>query len=272
MGRLKDHITISGRFARSSSLERDIDRTESLRGYVVTAKALEVVERIAAAGATGSGGGAWSITGPYGTGKSSLAVLLDGLFSEAGITRDNALELVACASPSVASLVNDAHERRETGTSGWIRAVVTANPEPISHTVVRALHSAVQRRFGRIPPTSVLSAARTLRSALAAADSEDPRRTGPATAAIIEVARSLAQHAPLLIVVDEFGKNLEAVGDSSDADPYLLQRLAEAGQGADASIFTLTLQHLSFEDYFADSEAHIFNVWDKVEVRFYDII
>ncbi len=271
MGRLKDHITISGRFARSSSLERDIDRTESLRGYVVTAKALEVVERIAAVGATRSGGGAWSITGPYGTGKSSLAVLLDGLFSEAGITRDNALGLVACASPSVASLVNGAHGRRETGASGWIRAVVTANREPISHTVVRALHSAVQRRFGRIPPTSVLSAARTLRSALDAAESEDPRRTGPATAAIIEVARSLAQHAPLLIVVDEFGKNLEAVGDSSDADPYLLQRLAEAGQGADASIFTLTLQHLSFEDYFADSEGPHRQEWAKVQGRFEDI-
>ena len=77
MTTLADVISVSGRFARSANLERDVASLEPLDGYIVTARVLDVVERIAAAAATGRAGGSWSLTGPYGSGKSSLAVLLD---------------------------------------------------------------------------------------------------------------------------------------------------------------------------------------------------
>ena len=104
------------------------------------------------------------------------------------------------------------------------------------------------------------------------ADTRDPRRTGPSPGALIEVAKCLASEAPLLLIVDELGKSLEAIRDRAGADPYLLQQLAECGQsGAGLPIFLLTLQHLSFEDYLGSSDNAQRREWAKVQGRFEDV-
>ena len=268
---LADYIAVVGRFARSASLERDIARREPLNGYVVTARALDVVERIAATAANGAAGGAWSLTGPYGSGKSSLALLLDAAFGERDATRAAATELIEATSPAVADLLARAHQARGTDERGFHRAVVTASREPLHYTLLRALQSAVIRAYGTIPSPRTFRAAKTLKTALADAESDDPRRVGPSPADLLEVARCLAEDAPLLLIIDEFGKNLEAIGDGSDADPYLLQQLAEAGQGAGLPIFALTLQHLSFEDYLVGIDGPRRREWAKVQGRFEDV-
>lgn len=271
MSALADYIAVVGRFARSASLERDMARREPLDGYVVTARALDVVERIAATAANGVAGGAWSLTGPYGSGKSSLALLIDAAFGECGATRAVATELIEATSPAVADLLVRAHQARGTEERGFHRAVVTARREPLHYTVLQALHSAVIRAYGTIPSGRTFRAAKTLKTALADAASDDPRRVGPSPAALLEVARCLAEDAPLLLIIDEFGKNLEAISDGSDADPYLLQQLTEAGQGAGLPIFALTLQHLSFEDYLAGADGPRRREWAKVQGRFEDV-
>ena len=264
-------LTVPSRFARSVNVERDVTQTEPLEGYVVTARALDVAERIATTASQSSAGGAWSITGPYGSGKSALAVLIDGAFGPAGRVRKRTLDLIGEVSPEVAAAIDEAHRRHGTSESGFNRAVATASREPVSATILRALHSGVLRRFGKMPGVRMFPAARTLSVALSEAASGDPRRTGPSPSALLEVAHCLAANAPLLVVVDEFGKNLEAVAQSNDSDPYLLQQLAEAGQGAGAPIFTLTLQHLSFEDYFLNADGPQQREWAKVQGRFEDI-
>ena len=271
MAVLADHISVLRRFARSANLERDADRPEPLEGYVVTPRALDVVERVAMAAVAGQSGGAWSLTGPYGSGKSSLALLLDAVLGPATTTRELAWRLVDEASPVVGESIRQAHRRHRTMDSGFHRGLITANREPLGHTVLRALHAAVLRRYGKLPPTSRFRATRTLRGALEDAATNDLRRTGPSTTATVEIARCLAEDAPLLLIIDEFGKNLEAIRDSSDADPYLLQQLAEAGQGSGLPIFVLTLQHLSFEDYLAGVDGPQRREWAKVQGRFEDI-
>ena len=272
MKTLAGTISVVGRFARSANLERDASRTEPLDGYVVTARALDVVERIARTGASGPAGGAWSLTGPYGSGKSSLALLIDAAFGNSPQTRSIALDLVDKTSSAVGNLVREAHRRYGTGKVGFCSGLVTAEREPLSHTILRALHTAVVRRYGKVPSVSVFGAAAALQGALEDATNEDPRRSGPSPAALIEVARCLAGEAPLLLIIDEFGKNLEAFRDGADADPYLLQQLAEAGQsGAGLPIFVLTLQHLSFEDYLGGADVPQRREWAKVQGRFEDI-
>lgn len=271
MAVLADHIRVAGRFARSANVERDIAATEPLDGYVVTARALDVVERVASAAADGAAGGAWSLTGPYGSGKSSLALLLDAAWGGDSAPRRAALKLIAEASPAAAKQIAAGHERHGTHESGFHRGLVTAGREPLSRTVLRALHGAVVRSFGRVPPAAEFKAADALRGAMEDAATDDPRRTGPSPAALVEVARALAADRPLLVVIDEFGKNLEAIGDGGDTDPYLLQQLAEAGQGAGLPIFLLTLQHLSFEDYLAGVDGPQRREWAKVQGRFEDV-
>ena len=271
MNRLSDHIGVVARFARSANIERDLAQQEPLEGYIVTAKALDVVERIATVAATGSAGGAWSLTGPYGSGKSSLALLLDAGFGPSGSIQSKAVGLVKELSPATADVVEEARYRHGVESRGFYRAVVTATREPLNRTVLRALHSAVIRRHGKIPPQTRFGASKALRTALSDAASEDPRRGGPAPATLMDIARCLAQDAPLLLIIDEFGKNLEAIHDGSGVDPYLLQQLAEAGQGLGLPIFILTLQHLSFEEYMASADQPQRQEWAKVQGRFEDI-
>ena len=268
---LADHISVLDRFARSTNLERDVDRLEPLDGYIVTARALDVVERIATVAASGAAGGAWSLTGPYGSGKSSLALLLDGAFGPAGPMRTCALKLIDEASPGVGESIRRAHERHRTMDFGFHRGLITASREPIVRTLLRALQSAALRRYGKLPSSGKFSAANTLGRGMDDAAQNEPQRTEHSATDMVEIARCLAENAPLLLIIDEFGKNLEAIGDSSEADPYLLQMLAEAGQGPGLPIFLLTLQHLSFENHLADAAGPRRREWAKVQGRFEDI-
>ena len=268
---LADHISVLDRFARSTNLERDVDRLEPLDGYVVTARALDVVERVAAVAASGAAGGAWSLTGPYGSGKSSLALLLDAAFGPAGPTRTRAWKLIDETSPAVGESIRRAHERYRSMDSGFQRGLITASREPIGRTLLRALQTAALRRYGKLPSSGTFRAANTLSRAIEDAATNDPRRAGPSATDVIEIARCLAENAPLLLIIDEFGKNLEAIGDSTEADPYLLQQLAEAGQGSGLPIYLLTLQHLSFENHLADAAGPRRREWAKVQGRFEDI-
>ena len=230
-----------------------------------------MLERLTAAALKGRSGGAWSLTGPYGSGKSSLALLLDAALGPNRRVRKIALERVAEAAPGVGEAIRETHRRHGTRRSGFQRGLVTAGREPISHTLLRALHAAVLGAHGRIPSARTFPAARTLRLALRDLEANDVRRGGPPASAIVEIACCLAEQAPLLLVVDEFGKSLESIRDGGDADPYVLQQLAEAGQGAGLPIFILTLQHLSFEDYLVGADSSKRREWAKVQGRFEEV-
>ena len=231
MVQLGDYISVRSRFARSANLERDLARQEPLQGYVATARALTVLERIASTAAKEPAGGAWSVTGPYGSGKSSLALLLDAAFGASGELRRTALRLIGESSPEVGALVHKAHTRHKTNLHGFHRGLVTAEREPLNRTVLWALYSAVLRHWGEVPSAQEFPASMTLQAALEDATADDPRRRGPAPSSLVEIARCLASDRPLLLVIDEFGKNLEAVRDSDDGDPYLLQAVGGSGSG-----------------------------------------
>ena len=262
---LADRIAVRGRFARSANVERDSGLREPLDGYVVTARVLDVVERITSTACHGAAGGAWSLTGPYGSGKSSLALLVDVAFGPPTSIRDTALHLIGEASPEAEAAVRGAHDRHGTWNTGFHRGVVTANRESISLTLLRALQVA----YGRSPSASA-RVGPMLRRALADAEGRDPVRAGPSPTSVVRIARAMAEEGPLLLVVDEFGKSLEAARDGQ-GDPYVLQQLAEAGQGSGLPIFLLTLQHLSFGEYLEGGDGLGREEWAKVQGRFEDV-
>ena len=271
MTALAKFIEVNERFARSANLSRDADRIEPLQGYVVTARAQDVVERIARIAALQKSGGAWSLTGPYGSGKSSLCLLLDAAFGPISATRDYALKLIQSTSPGTVRQIRKSHLRHGTDKTGFHRGFITAQREPVHMTVFRAVHSAVLRSYGRIPPVKIFPAATALKRAIRNLDDIFPNRTDFFPTLLLEIVRCLAKDRPLLLVIDEFGKNLESARDASNADPYLLQQLAEAGQASGLPIFILTLQHRSFGDYFSSTMGSELQEWSKVQGRFEDI-
>lgn len=269
MTTLADVLSVRSQFARSANFERDAESTESLDGYVVTSRALDVVSRVADA-ASGPAGGAWSVTGPYGSGKSSLGLLLDSAFGPPGIARERALDKVSEASSAAKVAVEQALSNHQARSHGFYRALVTADREPVARSVLRGLHRAVVRRHGKIPGSAEFPASSVLKLAQRRVGrKEDP--VDPSVSELVDIASCMASRAPLLIVIDEFGKNLEAARDDESSDTYLLQRLAETGQGTGLPIFVITLQHLSFEEYLADVDDRRRRDWAKVQGRFIDI-
>ena len=82
------------------------------------ARALDVVERIAATADVGRSGGAWSLTGPFGSGKSSLALLLDAALGPATTARELAWHLIDEASPAVGELIRQIHQASQNNKLG----------------------------------------------------------------------------------------------------------------------------------------------------------
>src|SRR6266498_3253566 len=79
--RIADLFQIRNRFMRSVHLERDFAEPEAVRGYVMTPPAVRSLKRLAGGLAPRSGQRAWRVTGDFGTGKSSFALLVAHLFS-----------------------------------------------------------------------------------------------------------------------------------------------------------------------------------------------
>lgn len=258
--------SVKGRFARSVRLDND-DREAQLDGYLPTARSLEVVRRVVRGMADpGAGSRAFSITGPYGSGKSSLAVFLDALTRD---TRSNAHKaarrLLEEHDPHTAALLDEARTSMGATATGFARGVITApQREPITATVLRALQRA----------TESMQSTKALRSEVAKAlrRAERPKLGSPSYGEVHDLMAQVTAKRPLLLVIDEFGKNLEAFADSgADGDMYLLQELAEWAANGDLPLVVVTIQHLAFDAYAADASVAKRREWAKVQGRFEDI-
>ncbi|MFN2505378.1 MAG: hypothetical protein ABR540_14335 [Acidimicrobiales bacterium] len=259
MSALANEVRVRPVFVRSVNLERDTPQPP-LDGYVPTARALATIERLTSAMAAQGGGRAWSITGPYGSGKSHFAAFLDALCGPPERNRTRAEALLAKADPALHERFRAA--RKAFGADyGLVRAVATAQREPVATTLVRALRTGAERRWGNKLP-------RGLTGALQAAG-RDPRARE-----LSALVSRMAAHTPVLLVVDEFGKNLEYLAeDAAGGDLFVLQELAELAARADTPVLFLTLQHLAFADYAASANLDVARrrEWAKVQGRFEDV-
>jgi hypothetical protein len=264
---------VRGRFARSVSVERD-SGTTIVDSYLPTGRSLDAVRRFARSMHHPDGGRALSITGPYGSGKSSLAVFVDALVAPAETpARQAAEDILAAADPDALELFRTGRAVLKADRSGFVRAVLTAQREPIVLSVLRALRRGAmlfetddgQAESGRKQLLGLLEEAMARVS--------DPTAARPTAQFVHQVLDELASLAPVLLVLDEFGKNLEAFGDTpAEADLFLLQQLAEWSHGETGlPLFTFTLQHLAFEDYVETASAAQRREWAKVQGRFEDI-
>ncbi|MFI7208976.1 hypothetical protein [Micromonospora aurantiaca (nom. illeg.)] len=248
---------------RSTNLERDV-ADPHLESIHIGVRAQDMLERVTAALEDPARTRAWSLTGPYGTGKSTLALLIAALLGQDGKRRAEAEQQLAAASATLAARFTAA--RNSCAPEGMITAVATARREPLFDTIARAVRNAAAATWSvRQTPTPVTAA-------LAALDAPDA-----GSAEVIAAVRALCAQSPVLLVIDEFGKSLEHLasrGEFSDAqaDVFLLQELAEAGAGTRGlRLYILTLQHLSFGDYASRTTNLQSREWAKIQGRFEDI-
>jgi hypothetical protein len=267
---LSHYIAVHRRYTRSVNLERDLEIRDSVLGYVPTPKAIYTIGRFLESFLTPYSTSAWTLTGVYGTGKSAFAHFLSALCApDEEQIRVNALRIAETIKSD-----EQIYKVLESNfpESGLVRAVATAQREPITHTVIRALYRGASLFWRNTPnntkPQQVLSKLKALTARITKRERFDDQTV---LALIQEVAQ--VSNTGVLLIIDELGKNLEFATQNQEADDlFLLQRITELpSRGQAPRVFVFGLLHQSFADYAHGLMAIQRNEWGKVQGRFEDI-
>ena len=172
---------------------------------------------------------AWSLVGPYGSGKSSFAVFLSHLLEDQKLETNTIAEgILQRFNTPVADKVT-VHTK---DSNAYCIVLLTGSPESLSKRFVEALYQSALRYWeGERKPAIVQEIGQARHQQLT-------------TTIIIELLKKLQQAVSkksgkgILIVIDELGKFLEYEARHQGAnDIFLLQALAEvAYQGGEANI------------------------------------
>ncbi|MFM7426319.1 MAG: hypothetical protein ACKO7W_15220 [Elainella sp.] len=268
---LSHYFSLDRRYSRSVNLERDLELPDALEGYILTERAVDALRRMLPAFTKTSPQRAWTLTGVYGTGKSAFAQFWAALWA-GGPMGQKALEIAAAAlgtdSPELQSL-------EQLPKRGLVLAVGTAQREPLSHTIVRALTQGAERFWRNRRKPDVFHDLVDLESEIAAGQPVTERQIElQIERQILPLLRAVAQAAKtdLLLLIDELGKTLEfAAQNQGAADLYLLQQIAELPRQAPYQVYLVGVLHQSFADYgerLASSEK---KEWAKIHGRFEEI-
>lgn len=273
--KLNELISVAPRYARSVNVEREAFTKAAVDGYVITATADEFLKRLGRA-LSGSGGHhAWTLTGPYGAGKSSFAVFLANLFSPEGFgASSEARKLLRTQHEATYRLLFDKRAKGALGSEGFTAVVVSGASESLLGAILRAVIRGVSEYFlGRGRKPDVLRELEALQSRIETPGSVTTTEVMSAIHGLSENLIDSGKSRGLLLIIDELGKHLEYAARSATAgDIFLLQQLAEATTRREGGgIYLVTILHQSFERYAAELAPSTRDEWAKVQGRFEDV-
>jgi hypothetical protein len=242
MTRILAHtVRVAPRFTRSVRVEADLLGGAALEGFVCSASVATVLRGLARQYA-GANQRAFTITGTYGAGKSSLAVALACLVGRNPPTRAAAREVLG---PELADEITTA-------------------------LAVREGYDVIPLVGYRADPAAAIAAALDASAALSSRARRGRRQAPGSVAARLAEAAATASSDGFLLVVDEMGKLLEAAA-SGEGDVQVFQEIAEAAARSGGRLIVVGLLHSAFEDYGSRLGAAARREWAKVQGRFVDL-
>lgn len=259
---LMDRIRVKTCQTRAVNVERDSGAVATIGAYYPTPRAIQVLEDTAATFSRGIAGRAWSLIGPYGTGKSAFGVFLHALLGANGeAATAEALSVLSKSSPALA--------KRFRRHKPMCRVVLTGSPELLSRRLLTKMDAAAsafwQGRPGRKP--QVLKRIHEACAAPKVVEREVLEMVDDLQDALERIGAG-----GLVFVIDELGKFLEFEAREEDANigsTYLLQELAERSyHGRKANLMLFTLQHQAFDMYARRMSEQLQNEWARVQGRF----
>ena len=239
---LADRVHIARRFQRAIRIDTDLTNPVALEGFVCPQSSADIIKTMARHVAE-SGQGAFTWTGPYGSGKSSLVVALSALLNGNNSLRQHAASVLG---NGTATAIWDALPPR---TKGWrILPVVGRRDRPAQ--VVGEAMEATGLLTGKAP--KAWSEKRVLES-LQEIASRNPRAGGG-----------------LMMFIDEMGKFLEAA-TYDGTDIYFFQQLAEMASRSQGRLVVVGILHQAFEEYARRLAREMRDEWAKIQGRFMDL-
>ena len=264
---LSKFVTIPPKSYASTNIE--YDDIAAIQNYLPSASTFEIIERFSAGLVGAKSGRVLSITGPYGSGKSTMAIFLNALIAGNNDQEWKTAHLILKkSSPYTAQLLLDARKKSQTHKNGLVRCTVTARREPITVTILHALDDGAKKYFGTYTKEDFVKA-NDLKKII-----QNLPDQIPSASEVVDIIVNLCKTVPVMIIIDEFGKNIEyfTTDETQQSDLFLLQELAEmSGPKRKIPLFIITLQHMAFEDYAVGASIAQKQEWAKIQGRFEDI-
>jgi hypothetical protein len=237
--RLSEFVSISRLYQRSIRIDVDLGRTDALEGYICHATARAALESMSTQLAQ-SNQRAFTLTGPFGGGKSSLAVALASALSESKPVRQKARDLLRAS--EIPSFDTAFACRR-----GWLIVPVVGKRASVVEELTKAVHKARGARGEpkKLTPTALIDQ-------------------------ICELAESRVWDGVLLLI-DEMGKFLEASALELGDDVNFYQDLAERAGRVKGKIVVVGILHQAFAQYAKRLGIETRDGWAKVQGRYSDI-
>lgn len=239
---MKERVHIARRFLRSIRIDTDLGDAKALEGFVCPQSSADVLLTMARH-VSETGQGAFTWTGPYGSGKSSLVIALSALLNGNADLQKQAARVFG------RKLTTAVWKALPTGTKGWrILPVVGRRDHP-----VRVMGEAMQTAglAGRQPRGGWTEG--NLIQAVTEATAANPKSCGG-----------------LIIFIDEMGKFLEAAAQDG-TDIYVFQQLAEAASRSSGRLLIVGVLHQAFEEYAHRLSREMRDEWAKIQGRFIDL-
>ena len=240
---LAERVHVVRRYQRAIRIDTDFGDPAALEGFVCPQSSAEVLENMARH-ALETGQGAFTWTGPYGGGKSSLAVVLGAMLNGKGDLRSEAQSIVG---ERVSSLLLKAFPPR---SRGWRVLPVAGRRDHPTQVIGEAITAAGLLKNGSVP--SAWSEKDVL-DALEEIATRHPRAGGG-----------------LAVFIDELGKFLESAARDG-TDIHLFQQLAEIASRSGGRLLVVGILHQAFEEYAHRLSRETRDEWAKIQGRFVDL-
>ncbi len=238
---LSEKVYIAPRFQRAIRIDTDLKQPESLEGFMCPQSSAEVLLAMANH-VSDTKQGAFTWTGPYGSGKSSLVVALSALLGNNKTLRTLAVSSIG------EPVASDIRSKLQCGKKGWQTIAAVGRRENACHVIGEALIDS-----GIVPGR---------------------RKKQWDDKAIIEALVNTAgakDHGGVILFIDEMGKLLEGAAQG-EGDVYLFQQLAEAASRSDGRLIIVGVLHQAFEEYANRLSRDLRDEWSKVQGRFVDLV
>ena len=239
---LNNRVHIARRFQKSIRIDTDLGEPNALDGFICPQSSADtLLSMVRHISETGQGAFTW--TGPYGSGKSSLAVALSALLNGNQSLQKQAAKLFG------RKLTHTISKALPIGSKGWrILPVVGRRENPVT-AIGEALKESgfvTRRPRGGWTENHLITS-------------------------LMEVATSKSKtHGGLILFVDEMGKFLEAAAQDG-TDIYIFQQLSEAASRSNRRFLLVGVLHQAFEEYAHRLSHEMRDEWSKIQGRFIDL-